>query len=187
MGEIKFPEKSKLFIGIIATDKNILREVKKLLQDKWGEIDKESEIFLFDTTNYYEKEMGKDLIKKFYSFKKLINREDIVEIKIQTNYIEDFLKEKYKKNGRIVNLDPGYVTLSNVTLATTKDYRHRIYLAKGIYLENTLWYNSKSKSYEDWEWTYPDYRKKEYKNFFNEIRKIYKDQLKYGENFEWKL
>ncbi len=184
MGKIRIPEKAKLFNGIISVSEEILPVVKQTLQAEWGEIDLESEVFPFDTTNYYNEEMGGNLIKKFYSFKKLINREDIIEIKLKTNEIESKIKINKNKKGRDINIDPGYLTLINVTLATTKDYRHRIYIGKGIFLENTLYYDKKAKSYVEWEWTYPDYRKKEYKEFFNKMREIYHKQLRYGENFE---
>ena len=184
MGRIRIPEKAKLFIGVIAVDKQILPVCKEYFLTEWGEIDLESEIFPFNTTNYYEDEMGKNLVKKFFSFKKLINREDIVDIKLKTNELELKIKTNKAKQGRDVNIDPGYITLTNVTLATTKDYRHRIYLGKGIFLENTLYYDRKKKSYVEWEWTYPDYRKQEYKQFFNKMREIYHNQLRYGEELE---
>ena len=78
---------------------------------------------------------------------------------------------------RVVNIDPGYITLSNVTLATTKDYQHRIYLGEGIYLENTLRFSAKTKSYEPYEWTYGDYRMAGAVEFFNKLRNIYREQL----------
>ena len=184
MGQITLPDKAKLFIGIIGVNKDIILKVKEELENKWEKIDFESEFFNFDQTSYYKEEMGDILLKKFFSFKKLINREDIIEIKIQTNQLEDKIKINKNKPGRDINLDPGYLTLSNVTLATTKDYRHRIYLGKGIYLENTLYYDSNAKEFMEWEWTYPDYRAERYKNFFNKVRDIYHKQLKYGEDLE---
>ncbi len=187
MGIIKLPKKAKLFIGIIGINEKAIVESCELLKKNYGGTDFESEFFDFTFTRYYEKEMGKDLKKKFYSFKKLINRDDIVEIKIFTNTLEDDIMKDHNSTGRIVNLDPGYLTLSNITLASTKDFYHRIYLRHGIFLENTLYYSSKKKTYLDWEWTFPDFRQESYKNFFVELRKIYKEQLEYGENFERKF
>ncbi|MBU1076294.1 MAG: DUF4416 family protein, partial [Spirochaetes bacterium] len=179
MGKIKLPEKAKLFIGIIAVNDSIIFKVKEVLEKQWGKVDEQSDLFPFDLSDYYKDEMGERLLKKFYSFKMLINREDIVDIKIRTNRIEEEIKADDKNCGRDINLDPGYITLSNVTLATTKDFRHRIYLGKGIYLENTLYYDGKKKTYMEWEeWTYPDYRMQEYKDFFNKIRQTYHRQLK---------
>ncbi len=187
MGKIKLPVQAKLFIGIIAQNNDLLYRVKNEIEKEWGTIDLESEIFPFDATNYYKDEMGENLIKKFYGFKKLVERENIVEIKLKTNDMEERIKRERGNPKREVNIDPGYLTLSNITLATTKDYRHRIYLGKGIYLENTLYYNRREKSYVEWEWTYPDYRKNEYKAFFNKMREIYRNQLKYGEDFGEKI
>ncbi len=187
MGEINLPEKAKLFIGIIGQNEDVILEARDILINKYGNIDLESELFDFSLTTYYEKEMGKNLKKKFYSFKKLINRDEIVEIKIDTNDIENQLMKKHNTAGRVVNLDPGYLTLSNITLASTKDFYHRIYLRKGIFLENTLYYNARRKTYLDWEWTFPDFRQESYKKFFVQVRNIYRDQLKYEENFERKF
>jgi len=174
MGQIKLPEKAKLFIGIIGINKGIILAARHELEKLWGEIDLESIYFDFNKTSYYKEEMGDNLLKKFFSFQKLINREEIVDIKIKTNQLEESIKEKSNTPGRDVNIDPGYVTLSNITLATTKDYRHRIYLGKGIYLENTLFYDSKNKTYKPWDWTYPDYRTEGYIEFFNKLRSILK-------------
>ncbi len=184
MGQIRLPDKVKLFIGIIGVNKDIMLKAKNELENEWGDIDFESEFFNFNETSYYKKEMGENLLKKFYSFKRLVHREYIADIKIKTNQLEEKIKINKQKSGRNVNLDPGYVTLSNVTLATTKDYRHRIYLTKGIYLENTLYYDSREKRFIEWEWTYPDYCADEYKDFFNKLRDIYRKQLKYGEDLD---
>ena len=72
---------------------------------------------------------------------------------------------------RLINIDPGYVDLAKLVLATTKDYAHRIFLRKGIFAEITLTFRGSSFSVNDW--TYPDYRSKEYIDIFNQIRKLY--------------
>jgi len=52
----------------------------------------------------------------------------LAEIKIETNALE----ERYLMEGRRrVNIDPGYVALERLVLATGKNYVHRIYLSKG--------------------------------------------------------
>ena len=77
---------------------------------------------------------------------------------------------------RRVNLDPGYVSLSKMVLATTKDYSHRIYLGQGIYAEVTLHY--RHGAFHPWEWTYPDYASQRYLDIFGHIRDIYVAQLR---------
>ncbi|MBI5756814.1 MAG: DUF4416 family protein [Nitrospirae bacterium] len=69
---------------------------------------------------------------------------------------------------RPVNIDPGYITLAKVVLASTKDYSHRVYIGKGIYAEVTLSYEN--KTFRPFSYTYPDYRSDEYIALFNMAR-----------------
>jgi len=97
----------------------------------------------------------------------------LFKIKINTNIIE----EKLSKHGlRIINIDPGYLDMAKLILASTKDYKHRIYLDKGIYAEITLFYQN--KNFTPWEWTYPDYKSSDYIAIFNHIRALYAEQIK---------
>lgn len=171
MAEPIIPCKTKLFIGIIFSDESRLIASQSVLKKKFGEIDYQTHYLPFEHTSYY-KSMGNELYKVFYSFKRLIDRERIVNIKLFTNRLERKFSEK---DTRKINIDPGYLTLSNVFLATCKDYFHRVYIGKGVYLENE--YKYLNKRYLPWEWTYPDYLKPEYIFFFHEMRKIYTSQL----------
>ncbi len=184
MGQISLPDKVKLFIGIISVNKDIILKVKDKLTDVWGDVDSESDLFDFNLTTYYKDEMGEELYKKFFSFKKLIKRDDIIDIKIRTNKFEEDIKISKDKPGRDLNLDPGYVTLSSIALASTKDFYHRIYVGKGIFMENTMVYRKKEKSYMGFEWTYPDFQTNEYIQYFLKLREIYHKQLKFGEELE---
>ena len=56
---------------------------------------------------------------------------------------------------RSVNLDPGYLTLSKLVLASTKDHAQRIYLGQAIWAEITLAF--RGKSFTRHPWSYPDY------------------------------
>jgi hypothetical protein len=75
----------------------------------------------------------------------------------------------------VVNIDPGYLTLSKVVLATTKDYSHRLYLRDGIYAEVTLHYEA--GAWRPWPWTYRDYASGQYLDFFERVRESLKQQL----------
>jgi hypothetical protein len=172
MAQPHYPDKAKLFIGILFEDENILQTAIEDLQKHFGNIDTTSERILFIHTEYYS-EMGNNLLKVFISFEKLINREEISSIKILTNDIELKLSE----NGiRKVNIDPGYMSLSNVFLASCKDFYHRIYVGNGVFVENEYHYTD--GKFKFWEWTYPDYKQKEYIDYFIRVRDIYKKQLK---------
>ncbi|MCX5781984.1 MAG: DUF4416 family protein [Elusimicrobia bacterium] len=172
MAEIKKPESVKLFVGLISGSKEKFFEVEKLLQKKYGKIDFESETISFDFTEYYKEEMGGNLFRKWVSFEKLIGPEELSNIKTQTNSIEN----KFTVSGkRCINIDPGYLALSKIVLASTKDFSHRIYLSKGIFAEITL--NYKQKQFVPLPWTYPDYTSETSTRFFSNVRSKYHSQI----------
>jgi hypothetical protein len=165
--------KVKLFSGIMFSDNETLNRVIEILKNKYGEIDFVSEEYPFDFTDYYKEEMGISLKKKIISFKKLIGREKLVKIKLDTNEIEDQLS---KENKRAVNLDPGYLTLHNVILASAKELPHKIYLAKGIFGDVQLEY--RNKHFIETPRAFPDYRTEKIKQILEKVRNIYKTQLR---------
>jgi len=163
-------------MGMITGETNLFDEAEKSLSQKFGPVDFRSPILSFQHTHYYESEMGSNLKRKFMSFQDLIDPAKIGGIKLFTNQLEQGFLHPDTDHRRI-NLDPGYLTLSKLVLASTKDYQHRIYLGRGIYAEVTLRYK-KGEGFEPWGWTYPDYRTGEYLEIFNHLRKIYQGQLK---------
>ncbi len=172
MGAIREVRAVKLFSGFIYKDEAACLNALKKLEAHYGRADFQSRPFIFSHTQYYAAEMGDNLLKKFVSFNRLIDPGKISEIKLFTNKIETRLSEGHK---RPVNIDPGYLGLSKVVLATTKDYSHRIYLGRGIYAEITLSYVK--GEFIPLEWTYPDYRSREYAEVFKKIREIYVGQI----------
>ena len=165
MGSAKKPKAVKLIIGMLARNKKLFEKTEEFFIEEFGLIDYQSPVISFKYTSYYKKEMGSPLKRKFISFKKLISPEKIAKIKLLTNLIEEKLSIS---NKRQVNIDPGYISDAKLILATTKDYFHRIYLNQGIYAEVTLKW--RKHSFEPFEWTYPDYRSKEYLRILNKIR-----------------
>jgi hypothetical protein len=174
MGALKEPKPVKLFSGLIFKEKEILLSAREKLVKVFGEIDFESDICQFDYTYYYEKEMGKDLKRKFISFSKLIPPNSLPDIKNKTNEIEKKLNHE-DTGDRTVNIDPGYLSEENVVLATTKGYSHRPYLNSGIYAEMTYYY--KRESYRVFDWTYPDFKLPERIEMFHHLRNLYTAQV----------
>lgn len=171
MSKAKKHSKVNLIIGMIANKENLFGDAKKYLVKKFGEIDYESPTIDFNFTDYYQKEIGRNLKRKFISFKNLIAAEELTDIKLYTNRLEEGFSRSRNKPSRNINLDPGYITSAKLILATTKDYFHRIYLGKGIYVEITLFF--RKGGFESFNWTYPDYKTKEYAEIFNHIRSLY--------------
>jgi len=173
LGEIKTPPPEKLIIAFIYKEEETYDKAKDVLCNKFGKVDFESGKIRFDYTDYYNKEIGQDLFRRFISFEKLIDPGELSLIKVTTNEIEkQFLYEN--SNRRMINIDPGILSLSKFVLATTKNYSHRIYIGNGIFAEITLKYEN--KRFVPFEWTYPDYATLEYMEIIGKIREIYKKQ-----------
>lgn len=169
------PEAVNLVCGAIYSPDADIVAVRRRLEETFGPADMESEVFAFDLSDYYEPEMGAGLLKKFFSFEKLIEPETISVIKLATNRIEEGFVFA-GTGGRRVNLDPGYVAVSKFVLATTKDYGHRVYLGKGIFAEVTMRFVK--GTFIPMEYTYPDHRTEGYIRFLNGVREMYREKLK---------
>jgi Domain of unknown function (DUF4416) len=170
---------AKLISSLFSSQVNMIEQVIQELEVLFGPTDWISPALLFDRTKYYEKEMGWPLHRRFISFKTLIRPEDIVEIKWKTNTLE---KRYAQGRKRKINIDPGYIALERLVLATGKNYTHRIYLSKGIYADLTLIFQR--GTFSPLAWTYKDYSDPEVIGFFNEVREKYKRQIRGLEQLE---
>lgn len=172
MSILKEPKPVYLFTAIIYKPDADLNDCIKALRNELGETDFESPVLTFKGTSYYESEMGKELKRKIITFKKLIAREKIREIKIFTAALE----EKFSESGkRTINIDPGYIAQEHVILATGKGFAHRPYLGDGVYAELTLIY--RDNEFTTLEWTYPDYGGTEMRGLFQGLRRKYEATL----------
>jgi hypothetical protein len=172
MGKITEPPPVKLIVSMFTGDETLLAVARGALVNRFGPIDYQSDLLPFDYTDYYTREFGPGLLRQIVAFGNLIRAESLTEVKRTTNELE---LTWAMEGRRRVNLDPGYVSLGKLVLATTKDYSHRIYLGQGIYAEVTLRYEH--GHFRAWEWTYPDYASARYLEIFGEIRRFYVDQL----------
>ncbi|WP_051178883.1 DUF4416 family protein [Thermodesulfovibrio thiophilus] len=172
MGKPGQPKRVLFFIATLFKDEEIYYLTRRIIIECFGDTILESAKKYWDYSKYYSAELGEPIFRKFMFFKNLISEADISDIKLQTNQIE----EKLSTNGkRTINIDPGYIGLSKLVLATTKDYSHRIYLKDGIYGEVTLIFQD--NSFRPYINTYRDYADREYITLFNLMRFIYKDMF----------
>ena len=172
-------EDVKLISSLFSSQAKLIDRVILDMEGLFGPTDWISPAFFFDRTKYYEKEMGWPLHRRFISFKTLVRPQDIVEIKWKTNDLE---RRESQGGKRKINIDPGYVALERLVLATGKNYTHRIYLSDGIYADLTLIYQR--GSFSPLAWTYRDYGDPEIIDYFNEIRERYKRQIRGLEQIE---
>lgn len=136
---------------------------------EFGPLASESPTFDFHETDYYQPTMGPGLKKVFFTFARLFDPAGLVDIKLKTNQWElDYAESADHPEPRPLNLDPGYLTLGKLVLASTKDFCHRIYLERGIFAEVTLFY--RHGRWEHHRETFADYRRGDYQQFFSECR-----------------
>jgi hypothetical protein len=173
MGQIREPKPVKLISSMFTADLELLEVARNKLSETFGPTDYESDLLPFDHTTYYAPEFGEGLMRKIVAFAELVDPGRLAEIKRLTNELETGWAREGKRR---INLDPGYVSLAKLVLATTKNRGHRIYLGQGIYAEITLRY--RNKTFQPWAWTYPDYASPPYITIFNHIRELYLAQLR---------
>jgi len=176
MGAVTSPPPAKLFIGVLTSIADILPAVEEKLSSVYGAIDSRSVKFPFEWTRYYNETMGHPIYRYFLGFEKLIEPPSIADIKIVTNEMESQFATECTQVPRPVNLDPGYIEESKLVLASTKNFYHRILIARNIYAEVTLHYER--GTWRTLPWTFPDYASKSYHSYFMSLRKLYRQQLK---------
>jgi len=173
MGTAREPQPVKLIASLLTGDLGLLAGAKEALALAFGPIDFESELLPFDHTDYYAAEFGPGLQRQIVTFASLVDPGELPAIKRKTNEMEQAIAAH---GSRQVNIDPGYVSLGKMVLASTKNHAHRLYLGEGIYGEGTLTYQR--GRFRAWPWTYPDYASEVYCMLFDQIREKYKAQLR---------
>lgn len=173
MGSARRHVPVKLIASLLTGQTARLDSVLGGLEARLGPIDFQTEWLPFDHTDYYTPEFGAGLQRRIVTFQNLVDAGELPSIKLQTNELEWALAPGGQ---RWVNLDPGYVSLGKLVLASTKDHAHRLYLSRGIYGEVTLTFQQ--GRFQPWAWTYPDYASDLYCAIFDGIRGRYKAQLR---------
>lgn len=177
MWQLHDPKPVKLIVGILAADENCLAAAEKNIETEFGSIDFKSDVWPFTQTEYYKEEIGPNVLRRFVTIEKLIVPGDLAQIKHRTNEMEKRLTGRLNLAWpRPVNLDPGIIEPSKLILASTKNFSHRIYIGNKMYAEVTLIYDKGRWKY--FEYTFPDYRQKNYQEFFSTVRSRLLEQLR---------
>jgi hypothetical protein len=171
------PNPAKLIVGLFLKERELITGVAESLAAYFGQSDVVSPWLSFHHTDYYDREMGQPLSRRFFSFADLIEQDRLADIKLLTNRIEqDFMVG----GNRRVNIDPGYLLAERFVLASGKNYAHRIYLRDGIYADLTLTYHG--GKFCPLHWTYPDYTETGVLTFLGSVRKKYLWQIRQRDN-----
>jgi hypothetical protein len=171
MGAIQSPIPVLLIVATTSRHAAAVEWSRQRIEATFGPIALASHAFDFTETDYYAVAMGSGLKKQFLAVEGLIDPGQLATIKRQTNEWEaEYAALDRHPEPRPLNLDPGYITAAKLVLASTKDHAHRLYLQDGIYAEVTLAY--RHHAWQPQEWTYPDYRRADFQEFFTLCRQF---------------
>lgn len=175
MGETHAHPPVLLLVAVITRHREALDWARAKCMAQWGPVALESPTFDFAETSYYDATMGPGLGKTFLTFDCAeaagmgFDPGELAATKHLTNAWEhEYAQTAGHIEPRPLNLDPGYITLAKLVLASTKDHAHRIYLGQGMFAEITLFY--KHKAWRPHEYTFPDYIRADYHAFFTQCR-----------------
>lgn len=174
MGEIKSYPPCVQIIGAFSRYGEALDWIWERVRSEWGEIPLLSERFAFRESEYYHKTMGDGLWKQFAICRPQYDPGAIAMDKRTTNRWEsEYAESVLHEESRPLNIDPGYLALTKLVLASTKNREHRIYLRDGVYAEVTLAF--RDQRWNAMPWTYPDYQRGDFQAFFTLARKYLLD------------
>lgn len=168
------PKPVKYLVAVLWKDEHALLTACTLMQEIWGGIDYQGPDRPFDTTDYYDEEMGQGLQRRIVSFADLLSPEELAGGKLRCNDIEENLRPG--PAGRNINLDIGYLDHNKVVLASGKGLGQKIYLSQGIYADLVARYGH--GRYQPFEWTFPDFTAGRYDEELKIIRERYLAQSK---------
>jgi hypothetical protein len=169
MAKPKPPPECVQLVAVFSRDTTAIDWACSKIANAWGAIALQSPRFDHSETRYYEREMGTDLKKQFFVMDGFYDPSRLARNKLQSNEWEQEFAERTNSDvQRPVNIDPGYLTLTKLVLASAKDRAHRIYLHSGIYAEECLFFLD--GRWQARAWTYPDYRRTDFQHFFGEVR-----------------
>lgn len=145
-----------------------LEGLLKIATQRLGKIISASKLYSFDDySTYYHGEMGTGLLKRLFAFEGVKDMGELVELKHDSFALE----QKFSVNNkRVINIDPATLSEGNLILSTFKYAAHRPYLGNGVYADLALVY--KSGEYQPLEWTYPDYRDNDIRQWLKNIRAL---------------
>jgi hypothetical protein len=165
-------EEAVMFVGSLFSSPDIFAAAFPCLRSRFGDTFYESPILPWNYSSYYADELGMPLFRNFLFFDPILDATALVGAKLAASEIE----EEFSIDGRRqINLDPGYLTLAKVVLASAKNYSHRIYLGKGVFCELELFYEK--GRFNPLPYTYFDYRDTAFVAVFSHARTLLKQKL----------
>ncbi|RMG42840.1 MAG: DUF4416 family protein [Candidatus Dadabacteria bacterium] len=171
MGELSLYRPVLPFVTVMSREEQVIKQALGEIEKREGEIECCSDLMDFNFTDYYQRDMGKELKFCFAVLSDLQNPFNLAARKILSNKIESLLaKTSQVAVTRPVNIDPGYISELQLVLASTKFAPHRLAVGEGIWAEVTMLYQN--GGWQELPWSYPSYSTEESKKFFKSARKL---------------
>lgn len=173
-GENATPDLVIPIVGFLVASGTAVARAEAKVLDAWGPALLRTKPVPFTHTRYYEGEMGLDIRRYWIAGQTLVDPLELAAMKrCARGWEKEFtvhLGPEGNEARRSLNLDPGYVSLDQVVLASTKAAYHRIRIASDLHAEITLgyWHGA----FQPLPWSYPDYV--EARPFFHLLRKCLK-------------
>lgn len=202
MGLIKKSPPSVRFVAVFSAEDRFLRTALERLEAHWGKIAALGQAFDFVESPYYLRTMlvpqppeskpsgsqhdrsqhdqpPRALRKQMALFADPYDPAELAADKLQSNRWERAWTEELTlsqdDSKRLINIDPGYLSMTKLVLASTKNREHRIYLRDGIYAEVTLAF--RDQAWTSMPWTYADYQRPDVLEFLKLARKGFTSNL----------
>ncbi len=172
-GQVEVPP-VLIIISIISLEDKLKEIARILLESRFGKAELESPLYPFDLSDYYEKEMGYSLSRRWFCFSKLCDASELAEWKYFCESIE--LDSLDKKGDRKVNIDPGYLDYCKLVLASYKSAPDKIYMGRGVWAHTCLRYGHGSFLAPDH--SFPDFKDGRFNDFMLEARRLYRKMLR---------
>jgi hypothetical protein len=154
-------------------DRSLLPEVERELIRAFGAVALKSPAYPFDGSDYYRDELGDRIERFWFCFAELCGAESLSDGRWTTGGIE----ESFAVDGkRRVNLDPGYLDLGKLVLASLKQAPDKIYMGRGVWAHTCLRYRFGELTAPDH--SFADFKAGRFNGFMLEARKLYKSLLR---------
>ena len=184
MGLIKKPPPCVRFAAVFSSEDRFLDLVWDRLQSHWGKIAVLGQAFDFVESPYYlktmlsshESQIRPNLRKQMALFLEPYDPAELARDKHASNLWEQaWTAELIALDAAFAGLldqqasADGYLSMTKLVLASTKNREHRMYLSDGIYAEVTLAF--RDQAWTAMPWTYADYQRPDVLDFLKQARK----------------
>ncbi len=180
MARIQKPPAGRLVVSVIHSSLDALADGLKALEKRFGRVQFETEGADCQDAEMYREEMGSGLQRRFFSFDRAVWRDTLPELKATCHKIEAQFADRVRDDFffRTINIDPGILSPTNLTMASHRELGHRVYLHDGVFAELALVYSR--GHFVRLPWTSPDYITPETIEFLTNVRGGF--NLIYAEN-----